>query len=134
MPCRHLFRTFQSPTLSRVAYAMPLVPQALLILSSAPNEEVAEQLARLLVERRLAACVNILPMQRSIYHWQGQIEEVNEVALQIKTIATHYAELEAAIREAHSYAVPEIIAIPIVHGLPAYLDWIKQETSKERNA
>ena len=113
---------------------MSLASQALLVLSNAPNEELAEQLARLLVERRLAACVNILPAMRSIYRWEGQIEEAREVAMQIKTTAVHYAELEAAIKTAHPYAVPEIIAIPIVDGLPTYLDWIKQETSKERNA
>lgn len=113
---------------------MSLASQALLVLSNAPNEEFAEQLARLLVERRLAACVNILPAMRSIYRWEGQVEDAREVAMQIKTTAAHYAELEAAIKTAHPYAVPEIIAIPIVDGLPAYLDWIKQETSKERNA
>ena len=113
---------------------MSLAPQALLVLSNAPNKEVAEQLARLLVERRLAACVNILPAVHSIYRWDGQLEEASEVAMQIKTITAHYAELETAIKAMHPYAVPEIIAIPIVDGLPAYLDWIKQETSKERNA
>ncbi|RBA24830.1 divalent-cation tolerance protein CutA [Herminiimonas fonticola] len=113
---------------------MSLASQALLVLTNAPNEEAAEQLGRLIVERRLAACVNILPAMRSIYRWEGQLEEANEVAMQIKTTAAHYTELEAVIKAAHPYAVPEIIAIPIVDGLPAYLDWITQETSKERNA
>jgi len=113
---------------------MSLASQALLVLSNAPNEEFAEQLARSLVELRLAACVNILPSMRSIYRWDGSVQYASEVAMQIKTTVAHYAELEAAIKTAHSYAVPEIIAIPIVDGLPAYLDWIKQETSKERNA
>lgn len=112
---------------------MSLASQALLVLTNAPNEEVAEQLARLLVERRLAACVNILPAMRSIYRWEGQIEEASEVAMQIKTISAHYTELEAAIKAVHPYTVPEIIAIPIVDGLSAYLAWITQETSKERN-
>jgi periplasmic divalent cation tolerance protein len=113
---------------------MSLASQALLVLSNVPNEEMAEQLARLLVERRLAACVNILPPMRSIYSWEGKVEEAREVAMQIKSTIAHYAELEAAIKAAHPYSVPEIIAIPIVDGLPIYLDWIKQETSKERNA
>ena len=113
---------------------MSLAPQALLVLSNAPNEEVAEQLARSIIDRRLAACVNILPAMRSIYRWEGVVEEAPEIAMQIKTTSAHYDELEAFIKAAHPYAVPEIIAIPIVDGLPAYLDWIEQETSKESNA
>ncbi len=112
---------------------MSLAPQALLVLTSAPNEEVAEQLARLLVEQRLAACVNILPAMRSIYRWEGRVEDACELAMQIKTTVAHYTELEGAIKAAHPYAVPEIIAIPIVDGLPAYLNWIQQETNKERD-
>ncbi len=113
---------------------MSSASQALLIFTNAPNVEVAEQLAYLLVEQRLAACVNILPSMRSVYRWEGQIEAASEVAMQIKTTSARYAEVETAIRDAHPYAVPEIIATPIVAGLPAYLEWIAQETSKERNA
>ena len=112
---------------------MSLMPQVLLVLTNVPNEEVAEQLARQIVERRLAACVNILPAIRSVYRWEEQVEETQEVAIHIKTIAARYAELEATIKEMHPYAVPEIIAVPITDGLPAYLDWITRETSKERN-
>ena len=112
---------------------MPLTHQALLVLSSAPNEEVAEQLAHLLVEQRLAACVNIMPAMRSIYRWEDKLEEAREVAIQIKTVARHYSQLEAAIKAVHPYAVPEIIAISIVGGLPEYLDWVRQETNKESN-
>lgn len=107
--------------------------QALLVLSSAPNEEVAEQLARLLIEQRLAACVNIMPTMRSIYRWEDKVDEAKEVAIQIKTVAAHYTQLEAAIKAVHPYTVPEIIAIPIVDGLPEYLAWIRQETNKDRN-
>jgi periplasmic divalent cation tolerance protein len=120
-------------TLSGVLFIMSLAPQAMLVLTSAPNEEVAEQLARLLVERRLAACVNILPAMRSIYRWEGQVEVASELAMQIKTTVAHYTELECAIKAVHPYAVPEIIAIPIVDGLKAYLNWIQQETNKDRN-
>jgi len=113
---------------------MSLAPQALLVLTNVPNEEVAEQLARSIIDRRLAACINILPAMRSIYRWEGVVEEAHEVAMQIKTTTAHYDKLEAFIKAAHPYAVPEIIAIPIVDGLPAYFDWIKQETGKEPNA
>jgi periplasmic divalent cation tolerance protein len=112
---------------------MSLAHQALLVLSNAPNEEVAERLARLLIEQRLAACVNIMPAMRSIYRWEDKLDEAREVAIQIKTVAAHYKQLEAAIRAMHPYTVPEIIAIPIVDGLPEYLSWIRQETNRESN-
>lgn len=108
--------------------------QALLVFTNVPDVDTAERLARTLIERRVAACVNILPAMRSLYHWQGQLETATEVMLLIKTIQLRYAELEAAIKAVHPYAVPEIIAIPIVDGLPAYLDWIRQETDKDLNA
>lgn len=112
---------------------MPLSHQVLLVLTNVPDADVAETLARALLEARLAACVNILPGVRSLYHWQGGVEETNETTLQIKTTQAHYVALETAIKALHPYAVPEIIAIPIVTGLPAYLDWIAQETNKDRN-
>ncbi len=112
---------------------MSTSPQALLVLVNVPDAEMAERLARRVLEARLAACVNILPAVRSLYHWQGVLEEVNEVTLQIKTIPGHYVALEAAIKALHPYVVPEIIAVPIVDGLPAYLGWIVQETDKDRN-
>lgn len=121
--------------MSNVSLAMTITAhQALLVFTNAPDILVAEKLARVLLERRLAACVNILPAMRSLYHWQGELEETNEIMLQIKTTHNNYVELEAAIRAEHPYEVPEIIAIPIVSGLPAYLDWIKQETNKNGNA
>ena len=71
---------------------------------------------------------------QSVYQWQGAIEQTNEVTLLIKTVRARYAELEAAIKAMHPYEVPEIIALPIVAGLPAYLDWIAHETKKDVNA
>lgn len=107
--------------------------QALLVLTNVPDDSVANAIAHRLVEQRLAACVNVLPQVRSIYQWQGALEEATEVTLLIKTTQARYADLEAAIKAAHPYQVPEIIAIPVVGGLPSYLDWIVQETKKDVN-
>lgn len=108
--------------------------QALLVLTNVPDAATASTIARQLVERRLVACVNILPQVQSIYRWQGMIEESGEISLLIKTTEARYPELEAAIKALHPYDVPEIIAMPIVRGLPQYLDWIAQETKKDVNA
>lgn len=81
-----------------------------------------------LVEARLAACVQIIGPVRSVYRWQGQVERADEVLLSIKTRAALYPQVEAAIRELHSYEIPEIVALPVAAGLPAYLDWIAAET------
>ena len=103
----------------------------LLVITNLPDRASAEALATSLVERRLAACVNILAPCRSVYRWQGAVEQADEVPLLIKTGAARYAELEAAIRAAHPYEVPEIIALPIAQGLPAYLAWVAGETGVE---
>lgn len=106
---------------------MTYAEEALLVISNAPGREPAETLATELVQRGLAACVNILAPCRSIYRWQGAVEQADEVPLLIKTTRARYAELEAAIRALHPYEVPEIIALPISGGLPAYLDWVGAE-------
>ncbi|TAK92314.1 MAG: divalent-cation tolerance protein CutA [Burkholderiaceae bacterium] len=103
----------------------------LLVLTNTPDLTTAKDLARTLVERRLAACVNILPNVQSIYRWQGEIESADEIPLLIKTTTERYPALEAAIRETHPYAVPEIIALPISKGLPAYLRWVIESTEPE---
>jgi len=105
--------------------------QALLVLVNVPDEAVAQAIARLLVGQRLAACVNVLPTIRSLYQWQGAIEEATEVPLLIKTTQARYPELEAVIKTAHPYDVPEIIALPIIAGLPAYLQWLDAETKRD---
>jgi len=102
----------------------------LLVLTNCPDEESANAIALALVEARLAACVNILPRVQSIYRWQGAVESATEIPLFIKSTATNYPALEAAIRDRHPYQVPEIIALPVEHGLPAYLDWIATETTR----
>lgn len=107
--------------------------QPLLILVNVPDEQVAHAIARLVVEQRLAACVNMLPAVHSVYRWQGAIEEATEVTMLFKTVQEHYLDLEAAIKALHPYEVPEIIALPIVAGLPAYLGWIDEETKKDMN-
>ena len=99
-----------------------------LVITNCPDEETANRIALAVVEAQLAACVNILPRVQSIYRWQGAVESAVEVPLLIKTTAAAYPALEAAIRESHPYDVPEIIALPITAGLPAYLNWLAAET------
>lgn len=103
--------------------------EALLVLTSLPDEASARALAAHVVDARLAACVNILAPCRSVYRWQGKLEDASEVPLLIKTTAQRYSGLEAAIRARHPYELPEIIAIPITAGLPAYLGWLAAETA-----
>ena len=86
-------------------------------------------LAQKLVDERVAACVNVLADCTSICRWEGRNESVSEVPVLIKTLAEHYAQLEQLIKAAHPYELPEIIAVPIISGLPAYLKWIAEETS-----
>jgi len=101
----------------------------LLVFTNLPDREAALKLARGLVERRLAACVNVLGGCTSVYRWKGDVEEAEEVTVLVKTRATRYAELEAAICELHPYELPEVIAVPVVRGLPEYLDWVAEETA-----
>lgn len=105
--------------------------EALLVLTNLPDAASARILADHLVTARLAACVNILAPCRSVYRWQGAIEDAEEVPLLIKTTTARYAELEAAIRAGHPYELPEIVAVPLSRGLPAYLAWVATETIPE---
>jgi periplasmic divalent cation tolerance protein len=100
----------------------------LLVLTNLPDHEAAVALARTLVERRLAACVNVLGECTSVYRWQGKIEEAAEVPVLIKTSADAYPALERSLRELHPYELPEIVAVPLAHGLPDYLGWVLAET------
>ena len=101
---------------------------ALLVLTQFPDRDAAHRLARALVESRLAACVSVGSPVDSLYHWRGAIETAEEVMVTIKTVAARYAEVEAAIRARHPYELPEIVAVPLTHGFPPYLDWIADET------
>ncbi len=103
----------------------------LLVMTNVPDQACAQRMARALVENRLAACVNILSPCYSIYRWQDEIENADEIPLLIKTTLQRYAAGEEAIREQHPYAVPEIIALPISQGLPAYLNWVRKMTEPD---
>ena len=103
--------------------------ETLLVLTNCPDEATANTIALALVEEKFAACVNILPRVQSVYRWQGAVESASEIPLLIKSTVGRYAELEAAIRARHPYDVPEIIALPITQGLPAYLNWVATETA-----
>lgn len=102
----------------------------LLVLTNLPDVASAEKLARALIESRAAACVNVLPAARSIYRWQGAVETADEIPLMIKTTTVNYPRVEDLVRALHPYELPELIAIPITQGLPAYLDWLATETEK----
>jgi len=102
--------------------------EKLLVLTNCPDETVANAIALAIVEEKLAACVNILPRVQSIYRWQGAVESASEIPLLIKSTAACYPALEKRIAELHPYDVPEIIALPIAQGLPAYLNWLAEET------
>ena len=107
-----------------------MIVEVYLVITNLPDRESAAKLAHILVERRLAACVNILSPCRSVYRWQGKTEDAEEFPMLIKTTKDRYAELEAAIRAGHPYELPEIIAIPLVGGLSAYLEWVESETRR----
>ena len=95
-----------------------------LVLSTAGSEAEARKIAQHLVEQQLAACVNIVPQIESIYRWQGKVESSREWLLIIKTVADKFAAVRDAIRELHSYDLPECIAVAIEDGSVEYLDWI----------
>jgi periplasmic divalent cation tolerance protein len=100
----------------------------LLVLTNLPDRAAAERLAGLLIDQQLAACVNILAPCRSVYRWKGAVQHDEEHPMLIKTTAERYPALEQALRAAHPYELPEIIAVPIERGLPAYLAWVAGET------
>lgn len=94
------------------------------VLVTAPEGELAEKLARGLVEGKLAACVNLVPQVKSVYRWEGKIETGKETLLVIKTRSGLLPQVERFVKELHSYTVPEVIALPIESGSRAYLDWL----------
>jgi periplasmic divalent cation tolerance protein len=96
----------------------------LLVLTTSGSEAEARKIAQALVERRLAACVNIVPRIQSVYRWEGKVEQAEEFLLLIKTVKDRGEQVRAAICELHSYDVPECIAIPIESGSAEYLKWL----------
>ncbi len=101
----------------------------LLVITNLPDRAAAEKLADALLEKRVAACVNILAPCRSVFRWQGALQHDEEHPVLIKTTREAYAALEAQIRAHHPNELPEIIAVPIERGLPAYLDWVAAQTA-----
>ena len=104
-----------------------MATSAYLVLVTAPPE-AADELARRLVEERLAACVNRVPGLRSVYRWEGRVEEDEEVLLLIKTPADRLEALKKRVPELHPYRVPEVLALPVADGHPPYLAWLVEAT------
>lgn len=102
---------------------------AVVALSTFPNPEKAAEVARVLVDEGLCACVNLVPAVRSIYRWQGAVCDDSETLAIIKTVDTGVAALRARLIALHPYELPELIVLPIVDGHPPYLDWVQQSVS-----
>jgi periplasmic divalent cation tolerance protein len=107
--------------------------EALLVLTTCGNEADAAALARLVVERRLAACVNAIDHVASTYRWEGKVCEDRETLLIIKTTKARLAELEQTIRAESSYELPELIAVPIGTGSTAYLAWLTESVTEAKD-
>lgn len=116
--------TWSHHSLFQVIKANYFVVSYILILNTCPDQQTARNIADALVEADQAACVNILPAGLSIYRWQGKIESAEEHLLIIKTHEEHYPHIETVIQNLHPYELPEIIAVPVIKGLPDYLTWI----------
>ena len=99
----------------------------IVVLSTCATEEDAAKLARVLVEARVAACVTLVPGARSVYRWQGSIESAAECLLIIKSSRQLFESLRAALEEAHSYDVPEVLALPVVEGASKYMNWLETQ-------
>ena len=105
--------------------------QALLVFCTCPDRAVGLQIAEQLVDRRLAACVSLLPGVTSVYTWEGRCETAEELQLLIKTRAERYPALERTLLELHPYELPEIVAVPIEKGLTAYVEWVTECTTEQ---
>ncbi len=97
-------------------------------MTNFPDKKGAVALAEALIDQHLAACVNVLSPCTSIYRWQGTVESADEIPVLIKTLRQHYDQVEQLIKMMHPYELPEVIMVPILNGLPAYLQWIANET------
>jgi len=119
------------PMTSRISGQVPAkevkVMEYSVVFITAPDEEEAARIARIIVEERIAGCVNIVKGIRSIYSWEGKVEDEHEVLMIVKTNRELFTELEKRVKELHSYSVPEIISLPVMEGSPEYLEWLKHE-------
>ena len=100
------------------------------IVTTAPSRDIAESIAAILIERGLAACTQVAGPVTSLFRWKGRVEKAEEWVCSIKTTSDRFDRVAQAIREQHTYDVPEIIAMPIVEGDKAYLDWIEESLEK----
>ncbi len=105
--------------------------QALIVLVTAPTMDEAAELGRALVDERLAACASVIPGMRSIYRWQGVVQDDSEVLLVIKTTLALWSRLADRVAELHSYETPEVLALPIAAGAPRYLHWLAAQVNPE---
>ena len=103
----------------------------IVVFSTCGSSEEAERLARSLVDKRLAACVNIVAPVRSFYRWKGVVEDASEWLLIVKTSRGRFDELRVALEQVHTYELPEILAVPVVDGSPTYLNWLEGELGDE---
>ncbi len=110
-----------------------LQDDVVLVLTQAPDQEIAKNIAYLVVEEGLAACVNIATPVLSIYKWKDDIERTEEIPLTIKTTWSRYAALSQRIKELHPYDIPEIVVVPVMAGDNAYIQWVKDMT-RDRSA
>ena len=99
----------------------------IVVLSTCATEEEADRLARVLVQARVAACVTMVPGARSVYRWQGAIESSAECLLIIKSSRQLFEPLRMALEDAHTYDVPEVLALPVMEGAAAYMNWLEAE-------
>jgi len=108
--------------------------EKIVVLSTCGSEEEAARIAKRLVEGHLAACVNLIPRVRSFYRWQGKVEDAAEWLLVIKSSRTRFEALRAVLEAAHSYELPEVLALPVVDGSPNYLAWLTAELAETESA
>ena|ERR1700722_5386216 len=102
----------------------------IVVLSACATADEAHSIATKLIEARLAACVNVIPGVRSFYRWKGKVEQAEECMLVIKTSRRQFESLRIELEKAHTYEVPEVVALPVVEGSPNYLNWLDNELVK----
>jgi periplasmic divalent cation tolerance protein len=107
---------------------------AIIVFMTAASTDEASHIAQLLVEKNLAACVQILPEMQSVYRWKGKIEKQPEILILAKTVESKFSELEIQVRAVHSYETPEIVATPITSGSTPYLEWLSASVGSSRRS